>query len=107
MHKVWHVAGIDLAWQGRRNTSAVSLGRLDGDVLVVQDVDPAMLGNAKLVETVRAHMSLAGVAIDAPLIITNVSGQRPCEKELSSEYGSRYAGCHPAYRYPASLIRDT
>jgi predicted RNase H-like nuclease len=37
---------------------------------------------------------LFGIAIDAPLIINNKSGQRECERLVSKEYGSRGASCH-------------
>ena len=37
-----------------------------------------------------------GVAIDAPLIINNRHGQRPCERALSTVYRNKYAGCHPS-----------
>ena len=96
MHKTWNIAGIDLAWRGQRNTSAVSIGRLDGGarVVVVQNVYPAIQGNADLVKKVQEHRPVDGVSIDAPLIITNPLGQRPCERQLSAEYGARHASCH-------------
>jgi len=39
---------------------------------------------------------LVGAAIDAPLIIKNPSGNRPCEEGLNRVYGSRWAGCYPS-----------
>lgn len=39
---------------------------------------------------------LHDIAIDAPLIINNLSGARRAERELSRVYGSRKAGCHPS-----------
>lgn len=38
------------------------------------------------------------VAIDAPLIIENDSGQRLCETLVSRAYGSRHASCHTSNR---------
>jgi predicted RNase H-like nuclease len=40
----------------------------------------------------------AVVAIDAPLLVPNETGRRPCEAELSREYGSRKAGPHSSNR---------
>ncbi len=108
MHKTWDVAGIYLAWRGERNPSAVAFGQLDGNVLVVGNVYPAIRGDDEVIETVQAHMPVVGVSIDAPLIITNDSGQRPCEKQLSAEYGARHASCHASNLrlYPkASSVR--
>ena len=108
MHKTWDVAGIDLAWRGERNPSAIAFGRFDGDALVVGNVYPAIRGDDEVIETVQAHMPVVGVSIDAPLIITNDSGQRPCEKQLSAEYGARHASCHASNLrlYPkASSVR--
>ncbi len=34
------------------------------------------------------------VAIDAPLIITNTTGQRTCETVVGKRYGARNASCH-------------
>jgi predicted RNase H-like nuclease len=44
------------------------------------------------------------IAIDAPLIIRNVSGQRPCEKAVGKRYGSKEASCHTSNQrlYPAA-----
>ena len=108
MHKTLDVAGIDLAWRSEQNPSAVAFGQLDGDALVVGNVYPAIRGDDEVIETVQAHMPVVGVSIDAPLIITNDSGQRPCEKQLSAEYGARHASCHASNLrlYPkASSVR--
>lgn len=34
------------------------------------------------------------VAIDGPLVITNVEGMRSCEREIGRAYGGRHASCH-------------
>ncbi len=38
------------------------------------------------------------VAIDAPLIINNETGMRPCEKAVTSQFGRRHAGAHASNR---------
>ena len=73
--------GIDLAWRSERNnTGAVALtGDRDGAELV------AVSDAIRSLEEVRAFLNAHGadetvVAIDAPLIIENLTGQRgPCE----------------------------
>jgi predicted RNase H-like nuclease len=35
------------------------------------------------------------VAIDAPIVVTNVTGQRPCERDLSTVFRRFNAGTHP------------
>ncbi len=87
-------AGIDLAWQESRDTGAVSFGGLDGVELIVDDVYPAVLGNAGVAEAILPHRPVLGVAVDAPLIMADTSGQRPCEDQLSQDYRSRAASCH-------------
>ena len=39
---------------------------------------------------------LATVAVDAPLIVTNPTGQRPCEREIGEVFGRYGAGAYPA-----------
>ena len=42
------------------------------------------------------------IAVDAPLIIRNETGRRPCEAEISRRFGKAHAGAHPSNRslYP-------
>ncbi|MBB5188325.1 putative RNase H-like nuclease [Zhongshania antarctica] len=98
------LAGIDLAWQTTKNPSAVALGKLAGDTLAVTRLEPALYG-IENIRSVLAERSLHGIAVDAPLIINNLTGQRPCEKLLSANYHSRFAGCHPSNQtlYPNAL----
>ncbi len=101
------LAGIDLAWQGDKNTSAIALGELSADKLKIDSVYPAIRGLGKLISIIGGEREPIGVAIDAPLIIRNRSGARECEKHLAKDYASRRAGCHPAnlslYPDPSSV----
>ena len=36
------------------------------------------------------------VAIDAPLIVTNATGNRPAERDLNRDFAGFHAGAHPA-----------
>lgn len=100
------LAGVDLAWMSERNATAMAFGHLEGRRLTVTAVLTGLTGLAAVSRELLDRPGLAGVAIDAPLIITNVSGQRDCERALSREYGARKASCHASnlglYPDPAS-----
>jgi predicted RNase H-like nuclease len=52
-------------------------------------------GGVSIVDCIRFHSTPNTlVAIDAPLIITNTTGQRTCETEVGKRYGVRNASCH-------------
>ena len=86
--------GLDLAWSAKNPTGACVLGE-DGVI-----IDERMLSSdAEIIGWIELHVGeSAVVAIDAPLLVLNETGRRPCESELSREYGSRKAGTHPSNR---------
>lgn len=91
---VWVVyyVGVDLAW-GRRSPTGVAVLGADGTLCHV--------GVAGGDDDVLARVApfTAGpcvVAIDAPLVVTNPSGNRPCEAELNRDFRRFHAGAHPA-----------
>lgn len=88
------LAGVDLAWQCTNNPTAIAVGSLDSAGLVVSCVSPAIYGVDEVLRCLLSINGLSGVAIDAPLIINNRSGQRVCEREIAITYGSRKACCH-------------
>ncbi len=88
------LAGVDLAWQSEKNPSAIAYGVLNGTALTVTGVDPAVYGIDDVLNQLTSIVGLQGIAIDAPLIINNASGQRVCETGIGKEYGSRHASCH-------------
>ena len=96
------LAGVDLAWQSDRNPSAIAIGSLDADRLSIDAICAPVHGLAGVTEALKTAGPLTGVAIDAPLIIRNASGQRDCERAVGVAYGARKAACHPANRslYP-------
>ncbi|MBE1275010.1 DUF429 domain-containing protein [Enterovibrio baiacu] len=97
--------GIDLAWQGEKNTSALCFGTLHHQRLTVDTLIPAVLGINNIKTLIAQHPTTKGIAIDAPLIIPNKTGQRECEKALSKVYGARKASCHTSNQtlYPDAL----
>ena len=96
------IAGVDLAWMSENNGSGIAIGSLDKNSLRVERVVHGLKGCNNVCGLLESVTNLRGVAIDAPLIINNATGRRPCEGELGSVYSSRWAGCHPANRalYP-------
>ncbi len=87
-----HFVGIDLAWGERKPTGLAVLDR--GGLLVhvstVQTDDEI----AAALEPFVAGDCL--VAIDAPLIVRNPTGNRPAEAALNRDFARFDAGAHPA-----------
>jgi len=88
------LAGVDLAWQSEKNSSAIAWGNIKDCTLTVDRIEPAVYGIDSVISMLNGIDGLIGVSIDAPLIINNTSGQRLCESEIGRTYGSRKASCH-------------
>jgi predicted RNase H-like nuclease/ppGpp synthetase/RelA/SpoT-type nucleotidyltranferase len=88
-----HFVGLDLAW-GEKNQTGVAAIDSDGRVLhvgVAQDDD-------SIAATIKPYVSGdCLVAIDAPLIVKNAEGYRPCERELNRDFQRFDAGARPAF----------
>ncbi|WP_043497817.1 DUF429 domain-containing protein [Georgenia sp. SUBG003] len=87
-----HYVGIDLAW-GEVRPSGVAVLDDDGRLvhLSAQDTDEAILA---VLAPYRESPVL--VAIDAPLVVVNAIGNRPCEAALNRDFARFDAGAHPA-----------
>jgi predicted RNase H-like nuclease len=88
-----YVVGLDLAW-GEKNQSGVAVIESDGRLLhvgVAQD-------DAGIIDAVASYTRDAClVAIDAPLIVNNATGHRPCEIALNRDFQRFEAGARPAF----------
>lgn len=89
-----HFVGIDLAWGDRRPTG---LAVVDGDgtlvaVAAVQSDDEIVAALAPYVE------GECLVAIDAPIVVPNATGNRPAEAALNKDFARFDAGAHPSNR---------
>jgi predicted RNase H-like nuclease len=87
--------GIDLAWNPDRNHTGIAVLRGDvrGTRFVASSTGVASL--AGIVEFVQKHAaSSTVVAVDAPLVVTNASGFRECEREIGRRFGRFHASCH-------------
>ena len=87
-----HFVGVDLAWGENRPTGLAVLdanGRLlhlsaqTTDETVAAALSPYVQGNCL-------------VAIDAPLVVTNPTGNRPAEAALNRDFARFDAGAHPS-----------
>lgn len=87
-----YFVGLDLAW-GQRKLSGIA---------VIDDAGKLVhAGHATDDASIRAALQPfvedeCLVAIDAPLVVENATGQRPAEKALNADFGRFQAGAHPA-----------
>jgi len=86
--------GIDLAWKSELNPTGIAIlqGDREGAQLIsLSTIYPEM----SVADFVTANATAETViAIDAPLIIVNETGQRGCETAVGKRYGAREASCH-------------
>ncbi|MBC7169787.1 DUF429 domain-containing protein [Candidatus Bipolaricaulota bacterium] len=91
--------GLDLAWSRRRTTGGAILA-WDGNAARLVAWDPALGDDGSILAfTLRgAGEDGALVAIDAPLVVPNERGTRPCDRALSRAYRRQEAAAYPANR---------
>jgi len=83
------VAGIDLAW-GTRARTGIALTDSSGALLRSGSV----ISDDEIAEFL-ANAAPGVIAIDAPIIVTNATGMRECERDLSKQFRRFHAGTHP------------
>ncbi len=87
-----HFIGLDLAWGEKRPTGVAVLDD-EGHLLELA----SWTTDEEIVEALGTHVDgECLVAVDAPLIVVNPTGNRPCEAALNADFGRFEAGCHPA-----------
>ena len=87
-----HFVGLDLAW-GERSPTGVAV--LDGGGRLVHL--GAARGDADILAQLAPFAASAClVGIDAPLVVTNPAGNRPCEAALNRDFRAFDAGTHPS-----------
>jgi predicted RNase H-like nuclease len=87
-----YFAGVDLAWGGRNPTGVAVVDR-DGRLVCIGAVRDDAAVIAALWPYVQGDCL---VAFDAPLVVTNPTGQRPAETALNRDFRRFEAGAHPA-----------
>ena len=87
-----YFVGLDLAW-GERNPTGVAVVDDNGDLVHVS----AQTDDASILAAIRPYVADdCVVGIDAPLIVTNPKGNRPCEAALNRDFAKFQAGAHPS-----------
>lgn len=87
--------GIDLAWQSDKNHSGIAVLRGDSNGAALFSYSTDIVTLLDVVDYVLAHATPnTVVAIDAPLIIKNMKGQRPCENLVGKKFGRYHASAH-------------
>ena len=87
-----HYIGVDLAWGERRPTGLAVLDD-DGRLVHVSTVSTDEEIDDALAPYVEGDCL---VAIDAPLIVRNATGNRPAEAALNRDFARFDAGAHPS-----------
>ncbi|GAA1172392.1 bifunctional ribonuclease/(p)ppGpp synthase [Ornithinimicrobium humiphilum] len=94
-----HYVGIDLAW-GDRSPTGVAVLDADGRLVHVSVAQT----DDEVVAAVTPYTSEAClVAVDAPLVVTNATGNRPAEAALNRDFARFDAGAHPSNTGKAEL----
>jgi predicted RNase H-like nuclease/ppGpp synthetase/RelA/SpoT-type nucleotidyltranferase len=92
MQQSAHFVGIDLAW-GESRPSGVAVLDPGGRLLHVS----AQGSDDEIVAAVGEYVDDAClVGIDAPLVVVNETGNRPCEAALNRDFARFDAGAHPS-----------
>src|ERR1700704_728584 len=87
-----YFVGLDLAW-GDRNPTGVAV--IDDKGVLVQV--SAQIDDASILAAIKPFVADdCVVGIDAPLIVTNPKGNRPCEAALNRDFTKFQAGAHPS-----------
>ncbi len=98
--------GLDLAW-GKKNTSGgcvVSCAAIPGSRASVLEYTETLGDDDEIIDWISrwngADEARDGLllGIDAPLLVPNDTGKRPCETELGKRFAKFQAGAHPANR---------
>ncbi len=89
--------GLDLAWGERNNSAVAVLESLTGgnSVRLIHFQERLQTDESILDYVISATTEEACMAIDAPLIVRNLEGARPVDKEITKLFGRYGAGAHP------------
>ena len=88
----FHCVGLDLAW-GMTARTGVALVDSEGRLIT----SSSMREDKEIADFLQPYAdSIRSAAIDAPLVIKNQTGMRPCERQISSAFGRYGASAYPA-----------
>ena len=86
-----YFVGIDLAW-GERNPTGLAVLDEGGRLVHVETVRT----DEEIVAALAPYDGPVLVAFDAPLVVTNPTGNRPAEAALNRDFARFDAGAHPS-----------
>jgi predicted RNase H-like nuclease len=86
------IVGIDLAWGSRARTGIAVLGPA-GELIATESVRSDDEIDAVISPFIGGPCV---VGLDAPLLVENPTGRRPCEAELTRAFGPQHAGTYPS-----------
>jgi predicted RNase H-like nuclease/ppGpp synthetase/RelA/SpoT-type nucleotidyltranferase len=87
-----YFVGVDLAW-GHRSPTGLAVLDEDGQLLHVS----AAKSDDEIAAALEPYVDAdCLVAIDAPLVVTNATGNRPAEAALNKDFARFDAGAHPS-----------
>ncbi|WP_192756411.1 DUF429 domain-containing protein [Actinopolymorpha pittospori] len=87
-----YYVGVDLAW-GHEKQSGLAVLNADGRLVHVS----AQVHDDAIVASLTPYVDGdCLVAIDAPLVVKNATGNRPCETALNRDFARFDAGAHPS-----------
>jgi len=98
--------GVDLAWSPRNTTGGVILA-WDGVVGRPRAWGSALGDDEAILSFIGQGVGRGSalVAIDAPLVVPNERGTRPCDRALSAAYRQHEAAAWPANRARLGVVR--
>lgn len=87
--------GLDLAWKVDGNNSAIAVLTGDEHVIQLKTISDELRSLLDIESFVEAHSGPTTVlAVDASLVVKNVTGQRRCETLIGKLFGRYHASCH-------------
>lgn len=87
--------GIDLAWRSNKNYTGGAVLEGDKSGVSVRNLSEGLTSLSEVKAFIQPHTQAdCVVAIDAPLTIRNLKGQRPCEKQIGHRFGAAHASAH-------------
>lgn len=94
--------GIDLAFSSKNNSGVSILsGTQHGDLRDLGYIKSRLCKTyEEIAEFILPYLipGCSVVAVDAPLVVPNATGMRPCEREVARTYGNRQCAAYPAHQ---------
>src|SRR6185437_13321952 len=86
------IVGIDLAW-GHRARTGIAVLDPTGELLAIESVHTDDEIDAVIAPFISGPCV---VGLDAPLLVENPTGRRPCEAQLTRAFGPQHAATYPS-----------